>query len=101
MFVTIALLIKNGEDYLSSLLESLKGQESEATVCILGIDSGATDYSFEILRRESVRVIEIPSGQFNHGETRNLAAQEAVPNPSKLDFSSRAPSRRMKTGCGT
>jgi len=101
MVVAVALLIKNGEDYLSSLLESIKGQESEATIYILGIDSGATDYSFETLRRESVRVIEIPSGQFNHGETRNLAAKEAVPNPGTLDFSSRAPSQRMKTGCGT
>lgn len=86
MFVTIALLIKNGEDYLSSLLESLKGQESEATVCILAIDSGSTDDSLEILRRESVRVIEIPPAQFNHGETRNLAAQEANPESKYIAF---------------
>jgi len=86
MVVTVALLIKNGEDYLSSLLVSIKGQESEATVCILAIDSGSTDDSLEILRRESVRVIEIPPEQFNHGETRNLAAQEASSESKYIVF---------------
>jgi rhamnosyltransferase len=77
MDVTIALLIKNGEDYLSSLLTSLRGQESEVNVHILAIDSGSTDDSLEILAQHSVRVIQIPPEDFNHGETRNLAAREA------------------------
>jgi rhamnosyltransferase len=86
MVVTVALLIKNGEDYLSSLLESLKGQESEASICILAIDSGSTDDSLEILRRESVRVIEIQPERFNHGETRNLATLEANPESKYIVY---------------
>ena len=41
---------------------------------IIVIDSGSTDETIEILTDyELVKIVEIPSNEFNHGETRNLA----------------------------
>jgi hypothetical protein len=78
LVVTVGLLIKNGEGYLPSLLESLKSQESKATVCILAIDSGSSDDSFEIV--------------FDHPTPSFIPAATASLNKSGRTWSSR--------GCG-
>lgn len=44
---------------------------------IIIIDSGSTDKSLEIIKRYSVKLIQIPAAEFNHGETRNIGAREA------------------------
>jgi len=72
--ISIILLVKNGESYLEEVLEGVFSQKPEDTFEVVAVDSGSTDRSGEILARFPVKVKEIPSASFNHGETRNLGA---------------------------
>ena len=75
--VVVAILVKNGAQYLSEVLCSVKDQKSPFDVRLLAIDSGSTDGSLSILERQGVETILIPPSDFNHGDTRNLAAELA------------------------
>lgn len=75
---TIALLLKNARSYLAETLDSIQHQKTDFRYEILAVDSGSTDGTLEILSNyHPVRLIEIPSDQFNHGDTRNLAVKES------------------------
>ena len=77
--VSIVVLTKNAEPYLSETLEAIFSQETDFSFEVLVIDSGSKDRSLEILKDYSVRLIEIPPESFNHGDTRNLGARQADP----------------------
>ncbi|OGP88467.1 MAG: hypothetical protein A2156_03300 [Deltaproteobacteria bacterium RBG_16_48_10] len=72
--ISIIILVKNGEAYLEEVLKGVFSQNVEEKVEVVAIDSGSTDRSKVILAKFPVRVTEIPSTLFNHGETRNLGA---------------------------
>lgn len=65
--------VLNGEKYLDELLRAVLAQRIEGGVEVLVIDSGSTDASPEIARRNGVRLHRIPNHEFGHGRTRNLA----------------------------
>jgi len=68
----------NGEKYLERLLTAVEAQDFTGNFEILIIDSGSTDATLEIIARHpSVRLVQIPSSEFGHGKTRNLAASLA------------------------
>lgn len=76
--VSILLPTKNGERYLTEVLESVKRQQGNFRLCeIIAVDSGSRDRTLEILRRYQVRVWQIPPQEFGHGKTRNFAATKA------------------------
>jgi rhamnosyltransferase len=75
--VSVVIPVKNGAYWLHDLLSQLQRQTLAAKSEIIVIDSGSTDSSREIIRKFPVRLLTIPSSQFNHGETRNLGAHEA------------------------
>jgi rhamnosyltransferase len=77
MRVTIVLLIKNGVTYLPEILQAIREQQTAFEINVVGIDSGSTDGSLEVLKRHDVDIIEIAPSAFNHGDTRNLGAQRA------------------------
>lgn len=56
---------------LERLLDAIARQDTGFAVEIVAVDSGSTDGTLELLRRSGVRVIEIDSRRFNHGESRN------------------------------
>ncbi len=75
---TVFIPTFNGEMYLNQLLSAVESQDYSGNFEILVIDSGSRDETLDILRgHPSVRVVEIPSAEFGHGKTRNLAAQLA------------------------
>ena len=79
--VSIVLLLKNAEEYLSESLQSIFAQKADFDFEVLAIDSGSKDRTLEILRMfPQVRVIEIPPKSFNHGETRNFGAENSDPD---------------------
>jgi ubiquinone/menaquinone biosynthesis C-methylase UbiE/GT2 family glycosyltransferase/archaellum component FlaC len=60
-----------------NLLQALRDQKGVASPEILVVDSGSTDATVQVAREYSARVIEIQPEEFNHGATRNLAAQNS------------------------
>ena len=77
LLFSIVIPVKNGDQWLAALLEKLIRQSLFSRSEIIVIDSGSTDDSLAIVRRYPVRLIEIPSSEFNHGATRNLGARAA------------------------
>lgn len=71
--VSAVIPVKNGERYLEELLAKLA---QEGVDEILVIDSGSCDRTLEIVRRMGVRLLEIDPGDFGHGRTRNLGAEQ-------------------------
>lgn len=76
---TVAILTYNGEDHLERILEAVGRQTGvDGDVETLVIDSGSTDRTLEIIAAfPDVRLHRIPNSEFQHGRTRNLAAQLA------------------------
>jgi rhamnosyltransferase len=74
---SIIIPVKNGEYWLDNLFQKLMQQTLIDQTEIIIIDSGSTDNSLEIIKRYPVRIIQIPSAEFNHGETRNIGVREA------------------------
>lgn len=69
--VTVAIPVKNGGPLLDDLLAAVREQELDREVELVVADSGSTDGSRELSARAGARVIDIPSGEFSHGGTRN------------------------------
>jgi rhamnosyltransferase len=73
--ISIVIPVRNEAKGIKSCLDSWLNQ-SVAVNEIVVIDSGSTDGTLEIVRGYSkVRLVEIPSSEFNHGTTRNRAMQ--------------------------
>jgi rhamnosyltransferase len=68
--------VKNGEPWLHDCLQAIMRQTLFHQTEIGVLDSGSTDRTLEILEQYPVRVYHIPSGQFNHGLTRNFGVQQ-------------------------
>ena len=79
MIVSLLLLVKNAEPFLEELLTAVFAQNHPYDLHVVAVNSGSSDATQEILARHPVSVIQIPPEDFNHGETRNLAAREADP----------------------
>ncbi len=73
--VTVAIPVRDGGELLAGVLRALASQtvEHELLVC----DSGSSDGSVALAREHGARVLEIPSGSFSHGGTRNLLMDAA------------------------
>jgi glycosyltransferase involved in cell wall biosynthesis len=73
--VTVAIPVRDGGELLARTLRALARQTvaHELLVC----DSGSCDGSPALARAHGARVLEIESGEFNHGGTRNLLMREA------------------------
>lgn len=75
---TVFIPTFNGDKYLDQLLTAVEAQNFDGNFDILVIDSGSTDKTLDILAlHPQVKLVQIPSGEFGHGKTRNLAASIA------------------------
>ena len=75
---TVFIPTFNGEKYLERLLAAVESQDFVGNFDMLVIDSGSTDATLDIIAgHPAVRLVQIPSTEFGHGKTRNLAASLA------------------------
>lgn len=75
--VSVVLPVKDGARFLRRTLPLLLSQSIEARLEIVGIDSGSEDDSVDVLIQHGATVLSIPPAEFDHGMTRNLAAEHA------------------------
>ena len=76
MAITLIIPTLNASGCLKSLLPRI-GQQDTMPVEIIIIDSASEDNTVEVARSFGAKTIVVPRRTFNHGRTRNLAAQEA------------------------
>ena len=94
--VSVVIPVKDGGRWLADTLSAVRRQ-ADAGVELLVVDSGSSDASVAIARAAGATVVEIPADEYDHGRTRNLAAelatgellcfltQDAEPCPGWLD----------------
>ena len=74
--VTVSILTKNPGEHFKEVLASVFEQETPWDFEILIIDSGSSDGTVEYISNvQGVRLVQIPSAEFGHGRTRNLALE--------------------------
>jgi len=78
IFMRISLIIPtfNAGQHIEDLLSMLSAQDTKPWEIIV-VDSSSSDNTVDIAKRFGARIILIPKQAFNHGKTRNLAAEEA------------------------
>ena len=76
MKISVIIPTRNAEPWLERQLACLKSQTVKAEILV--VDSGSTDATLRIVGcgGDGVRLIQIPSGQFDHGGTRDFALQQ-------------------------
>ena len=75
--VSVIIPTLNAESYLPPLFHALKNQ-THVPEEILIVDSESTDNTVKLAREEGIRVLPVRRSEFDHGGTRNLAAEEAT-----------------------
>jgi glycosyltransferase involved in cell wall biosynthesis len=93
--VSVAIPIRNGRRYLDDTLSAIRTQQLDRPIEVIVADSGSTDGSREIARRQGAMIIDVEPERFSHGGTRNLLwshasgthiaflTQDAVPSTSR------------------
>ncbi|HYC76670.1 MAG TPA: glycosyltransferase [Planctomycetota bacterium] len=77
-YATVFIPTWNGGPLFETVLDKVLAQKTSFPFEVLVIDSGSKDGTVDAVRRRpSVRLLEIPNCEFNHGLTRNRAVAEA------------------------
>lgn len=75
--VSILLLMKNERHNIEPLFEKLDAMDFPGAIEYIYVDSGSTDGTVEMMKARGIQPHIIPSIEFHHGRTRNLAASLA------------------------
>jgi len=75
--VPIVIPTRNAGPRIREVLDAIAAQEGPFQPEVIAIDSGSSDGTLERLRQHGAQVLSVPSGAFNHGETRNEALKHA------------------------
>jgi rhamnosyltransferase len=73
--VSVVIPVLDGADTLPQLLARLLEQQTPFRTEIIAVESGSRDDSLRILEEHRIRIIEIPTSEFDHGSSRNLGVQ--------------------------
>ncbi len=74
---TVFIPTFNGEKHIDEVLTTVFNQKTDFNFEVIIIDSGSTDKTLRIIKKYSVKLIEIPNEEFNHGNTRNLGVSKS------------------------
>lgn len=74
MDVSIVIPTKNGGTLFEDVLDSIHNQKTNYSYEIICIDSGSTDDTINVIKRNGCVLKQIPKEEFGHGKTRNLGA---------------------------
>lgn len=77
VLVSVVIPTYNGGKDFRRCLEGIFSQRVDFPFEVVCIDSGSRDGTLEVARAFPVRVLQIPSSEFNHGLTRNLGIRES------------------------
>ena len=75
--ISIIIPVKDGAPFLRELLPAVLSQSITARLEIIAVDSGSQDDSIQLLVQFGATVLSIDPAAFDHGVTRNLAAEQA------------------------
>ncbi len=76
--VSLLLPVKNQQEDVRDLLPLVLAQKAPARLEIVAVDSGSSDDTVAELRAFGATVLSIDPADFDHGLTRNLAAEHAA-----------------------
>jgi rhamnosyltransferase len=74
--VSVVIPTLNAGTAFEAVLTAIAGQDG-VNARIIAIDSGSTDDTLHRLRRAGATIVNVQSGEFNHGRTRNQALAAA------------------------
>jgi len=77
LYVSIIIRAKNEEKGIMNLLKYFKKQKFDKPYEIILLDSGSTDCTIEIARKNNLRIIEIPPEDFTYGYALNTGIKYA------------------------
>jgi rhamnosyltransferase len=92
--VAVVVPTLNGGADLGHLLDAISAQEGPFRPAVIAIDSGSTDGTLDVLRAHGARILTVAPGEFNHGETRNLALRSVETDFAILTVQDALPSSR-------
>ncbi len=75
--VSIVLPTRNGGTRLRSTLDAIRQQRFAGPVEIVGVDSGSSDGTLDLLHERADTVLRVDPREFNHGATRNLGIERS------------------------
>jgi glycosyltransferase involved in cell wall biosynthesis len=75
--VPIVIPTRNAGPRISDVLDAIATQAGPFQPEVIAIDSGSSDGTVERLQQFGARLLSVPPGAFNHGETRNEALKHA------------------------
>jgi rhamnosyltransferase len=75
--VSIVLPTRNAAETLPGVLDAIARQRVDFAFETIGVDSGSSDGTADLLRQRVDSVISIPAESFDHGLTRNLGVERA------------------------
>lgn len=76
--LSVVIPTKNAGPDFRFVLKKLKAQKGLQDSEIIVVDSGSTDGTLDIARKEGAKVLEIPPASFNHAFSRNRGAEQAT-----------------------
>lgn len=75
--VSVVIPAYNAGPTMKTLLKSLFGQRGVRKVQVVVVDSGSTDGTPKLCRKNGAKVVEISQSEFSHSYSRNLGAKTA------------------------
>ncbi len=78
MKCSIIIRAFNEEKHIGKLIQGIKQQNTSAEVEIILVDSGSTDDTVDIAKREGVTVVSIKSEEFSFGFALNIGCEKAT-----------------------